>query len=254
VGVKLSPSNRFYGMFDSDGPCDSSATSSALSTRCAVAYLHLMEPNAGDLATGTVQIEHVAETFRPAITVPLIANGSFDRQKAQAALDAGTADLVSFGVPFVANPDLPRRFEQDAPLNTPDPQRSTVRDPRATPTIRRSTPRPGGGVTGARSFAADPSAWVDRYFADVDTLDPAAILAWYVDERPSFRFASAPPTVGKPAITAMFGEFFSTLTGMSHARTGFWSDARSCGLRSGRNLRRGRPLGDAALRLDPSPR
>ena len=82
-------------------------------------------------------------------------------------------------------------------------------------------------MTGARSFAADPSAWVNRYFADVDTLDPAAILAWYVDERPSFRFASAPPTVGKPAITAMFGEFFSTLTSMGHARTGFWSDARS---------------------------
>jgi N-ethylmaleimide reductase len=120
VGVKLSPSNRFYGMFDSDARTTFGHVIGALDAM-RVAYVHLMEPNAGDLATGTVQIEHVAETFRPAITVPLIANGSFDRQKAQAALDEGTADLVSFGVPFVANPDLPRRFQQDAPLNTPDP-------------------------------------------------------------------------------------------------------------------------------------
>jgi hypothetical protein len=82
-------------------------------------------------------------------------------------------------------------------------------------------------MTAASSFASNPSGWVDRYFTDVDTLDPATILAWYVDEEPKFRFASAPPTVGKPAITAMFGEFFSTLTGMSHACTGFWSDTQS---------------------------
>jgi N-ethylmaleimide reductase len=80
-----------------------------------------MEPNASDLATGTVQIERVVEAFRPAISVPLMANGGFDRRKAQAALDAGAADLVSFGVPFVANPDLPSRFERGAPLNQPDP-------------------------------------------------------------------------------------------------------------------------------------
>ena len=83
-------------------------------------YLHLMEPNAGDLQTGTVQIEHVAETFRPLISAPLIANGGFDKAKGNAALAAGTADLVSFGVPFLANPDLVERYREDAPLNTPD--------------------------------------------------------------------------------------------------------------------------------------
>jgi N-ethylmaleimide reductase len=120
VGVKLSPSNRFYGMFDSDAHATFGHVIGALDAM-RVGYLHLMEPNAADLASGTVQIEHVAKTFRSRISVPLIVNGGFDRQKAQAALDAGDADLVSFGVPFVANPDLPRRFEQDAPLNAPDP-------------------------------------------------------------------------------------------------------------------------------------
>jgi 2,4-dienoyl-CoA reductase-like NADH-dependent reductase (Old Yellow Enzyme family) len=36
-------------------------------------------------------------------------------------LAAGEADAVAFGVLFIANPDLPERFAQDAPLNTPDP-------------------------------------------------------------------------------------------------------------------------------------
>jgi N-ethylmaleimide reductase len=36
-------------------------------------------------------------------------------------LDAGRADLVSFGAPFLANPDLPERFAEGAPLNPPNP-------------------------------------------------------------------------------------------------------------------------------------
>ena len=39
----------------------------------------------------------------------------------RAALSAGAADLVAFGRLFLANPDLPARFAQGAPLNTPDP-------------------------------------------------------------------------------------------------------------------------------------
>ena len=120
VGVKLSPSNRFTGMFDSDARATFGYVIKALSD-LRVGYLHLMEPNATDLKTGTVQIEHVAETFRPMTSSPLIANGGFDKAKAQAALDAGTADLVSFGVPSIANPDLPKRLRLDAPLNPPDP-------------------------------------------------------------------------------------------------------------------------------------
>ena len=120
VGVKLSPSNRFTGMFDSDARATFGYVIEALDDLGA-GYLHLMEPSANDLKTGTVQIEHVAATFRPMISVPLIANGGFDAGKARAALAAGTADLVSFGVPFIANPDLPSRFRLEAPLNEPDP-------------------------------------------------------------------------------------------------------------------------------------
>ena len=50
-----------------------------------------------------------------------IANEGFTKETAQAALDAGEADAFSFGKQFLANPDLPRRFADNAPLNTPDP-------------------------------------------------------------------------------------------------------------------------------------
>ena len=120
VGVKLSPSNRFTGMFDSDALATFGYVIEALND-LRVGYLHLMEPNATDLKTGTVQIEHVSDTFRAMITRPLIDNGGFDKAKAQNTLQAGTAELISFGVPFIANPDLPERYRLDAPLNPPDP-------------------------------------------------------------------------------------------------------------------------------------
>lgn len=120
VGVKLSPSNRVNGMFDSNAR-DTFGYVIATLNAMNVGYIHLMEPSEKDLQTGTVQIEHVAETFRSLITVPLIANGGFDRAKAEAALAKGTADFISFGQLFVANPDLPARLHNNGPFNKPDP-------------------------------------------------------------------------------------------------------------------------------------
>ena len=50
-----------------------------------------------------------------------IANEKFTLATASAVLAAGEADAVAFGVPYIANPDLPERFRQNAPLNPPDP-------------------------------------------------------------------------------------------------------------------------------------
>lgn len=50
-----------------------------------------------------------------------MVNAGYDKARANAALAAGEADLVAFGVPYIANPDLPERFAQDAPLNSADP-------------------------------------------------------------------------------------------------------------------------------------
>ncbi|WP_395737863.1 alkene reductase [Prosthecobacter sp.] len=50
-----------------------------------------------------------------------VANEKFTLESGNAILAAGDADAVAFGVPFLANPDLPKRFAQNAALNAPDP-------------------------------------------------------------------------------------------------------------------------------------
>ena len=119
VGVRLSPSSKLYGMHDSDSLATFSHVIGELD-RLRIGYLHLCEPNARALESG-VQIEHVARTFRPMTSAPIIVNGGFDRTRADAALAAGEADLVSFGVPYIANPDLAERLRTGAGLNKPDP-------------------------------------------------------------------------------------------------------------------------------------
>src|SRR5512139_136386 len=49
-----------------------------------------------------------------------IVNNGYQRQMALDAVASGRADLVSFGRPFIANPDLVRRLREDAPLNAVD--------------------------------------------------------------------------------------------------------------------------------------
>lgn len=120
VGIKLSPSNTFYGMYDSTPEATFGYAIEALN-RFGLAYLHLMEPNEIDLATRDV-LNPVTPLFRPIFKGTLITNGGYDAEKGNAILAQGGADLVSFGKLFLANPDLPKRFELNAPLNTPDPK------------------------------------------------------------------------------------------------------------------------------------
>lgn len=120
VGIKLSPSNTFYGMKDSNPKATFSYAIDALN-RFDLAYLHLMEPNEIDLANGDV-LNPVLPIFRPLYRGTMITNGGYDKAKANAVLANGEAELVSFGKLFLANPDLPQRFAVDAELNEPNPK------------------------------------------------------------------------------------------------------------------------------------
>jgi N-ethylmaleimide reductase len=119
VGVRLSPSSFLYGVDDSDKLATFGYVVRALDAM-RIGHICLLEPNAKDAERG-VQIEHVAATFRPMTSVPIIVNTGFDKAKANAVLAAGDADLVAFGVAYIANPDLVARLHADAPLNKPDP-------------------------------------------------------------------------------------------------------------------------------------
>jgi N-ethylmaleimide reductase len=120
VGIKLSPSSRFYGQRDNDAAATFGHAARSLDAM-GVGYLHLMEPSPADISTGTVQIENVTQTMRPLFKGTLITNGGYDRTRAEAILESGDADMVSFGVPFIANPDLVKRMRANAAFNAPDP-------------------------------------------------------------------------------------------------------------------------------------
>jgi N-ethylmaleimide reductase len=120
VGIKLSPSNTFYGMRDSDAIATFSYVLESLNS-FDLAYVHLMEPNQIDLSTRNV-INPVLSTFHSKYRGTVITNGGYDKAKGNAVLARGEAELVSFGQLFLANPDLLKRFERDAPLNSPNPK------------------------------------------------------------------------------------------------------------------------------------
>jgi N-ethylmaleimide reductase len=84
-----------------------------------IRFIHLVEPVGGKL--GAVPPEaRMAPLIRENFNGALILNGGYDYATAETAIEDGTADLVAFGAPFLANPDLPLRFARDAPLNTAD--------------------------------------------------------------------------------------------------------------------------------------
>ncbi|HEX6746313.1 MAG TPA: alkene reductase [Longimicrobium sp.] len=116
VGVRLSPKVAANGMSDSDPGSTFSYAASALSP-FGLAYLHVIEAVGGPFAAPGPR---VTPAMRAAFRGPLIANGGYDADAANAALARGEADLVSFAVAFLANPDLPRRLREGAPLNAPD--------------------------------------------------------------------------------------------------------------------------------------
>lgn len=115
VGVRLSPENSFNAMADSEPQTHFNYFAEQLSP-CGLAYMHILE---GDMMTKSSALDYPALRARFAGTY--VANNGYDFERAQAALHSGAADLVAFGIPFLANPDLVRRYREGLPLNEADP-------------------------------------------------------------------------------------------------------------------------------------
>lgn len=109
VGVRLSPHWTSGDRFTADEQllADYDELVSELN-RHPVAYLHLRGP--GPAAPGAAPALAPFARYRHRFDGPLIVNNGFDRASANAAIATGTADAVSFGAHFIANPDLVTRF------------------------------------------------------------------------------------------------------------------------------------------------
>ncbi len=114
VGLRISPLNSFNSMIDSD-PIGLSTWLAERLNDFSLAYLHLMRGDFFQQQRGDV-LTPVRERYQGV----LVANMGYSADEANQAIAAGQVDAVAFGTAFLANPDLPARFQAGAPLNAPD--------------------------------------------------------------------------------------------------------------------------------------
>jgi N-ethylmaleimide reductase len=119
VGVRLSPTGTSNGMFDSD-PAATFGHAAAALKPFGLAFLHLIEAEPPHPMAGPEGSPRLARALREAFGGPVMLNGGLTRETAEAALADGRADLVSAGIPFLANPDLVERWKTGAELNPAD--------------------------------------------------------------------------------------------------------------------------------------
>jgi N-ethylmaleimide reductase len=117
VGIRLSP----YGVFNGTGAFPGlEAQYLALThelSALGLLYLHLVDHS----SMGAPQVPAGFKLrLRAAFNGQFILSGGFDRATAEQALLEKRGDLIAFGRPFLANPDLVARMRQDAPLNAAD--------------------------------------------------------------------------------------------------------------------------------------
>jgi 2,4-dienoyl-CoA reductase-like NADH-dependent reductase (Old Yellow Enzyme family) len=118
TGVRLSPNGETLGVRDSNPLAVFTAAIKTLSD-LGIAYLELREPPL-DGTFGVGYLEPLAAQLKPAFKGPLILNSDIDQAAAQANLDTGIGDAVTFGRPFISNPDLPYRMANGLPLAPDD--------------------------------------------------------------------------------------------------------------------------------------
>ena len=126
VGVRVSPFGRYNSM-----PADPRVEETLLHlcnelTLRKTAYLHVLYElmPTGNMQDSEFNQAHLSadlvRKIRKAFHGALIWCGGFTRGSAQDALDTGFVDLIAFGRPFIANPDLVARFKNDWPLADAD--------------------------------------------------------------------------------------------------------------------------------------
>jgi N-ethylmaleimide reductase len=120
VGVRIAPSGTWNHMYDSN-PGTLFIYLAQQLNRFGLAYLHIVEPRVKGNTTIKPELGPIAaEQLRKVFKGKILAAGGFEPETAEAAVESGVADAVSFGRHFVANPDLPLRIREGFALTPYD--------------------------------------------------------------------------------------------------------------------------------------
>lgn len=111
VGFRICPGNPFNDIHDDD-PTETYSELLKAASPMNLAYLHVIRANP--------ELDVLA-LARKHFSGKLIINGGYRADSAQEALNAGQGDAISFGSPFISNPDLVRRLRDNLPLAEMDP-------------------------------------------------------------------------------------------------------------------------------------
>ncbi|XP_035550757.1 12-oxophytodienoate reductase 2-like [Juglans regia] len=115
VGIRLSPFADFNESGDSN-PKELGLYMAESLNKYGILYCHMVEPR----MNGVLENPNTSDSLLPmrkAFKGSFLVAGGYDREEGNNAIIENRTDLVAYGRPFLANPDLPRRFELDVPLN-----------------------------------------------------------------------------------------------------------------------------------------
>lgn len=112
VGMHLAPHSPAHDMSDSDPIKTFTYVMKELGKR-RLAFICVRDP---------LGPQHLGPLLKQAFGGVVVMNEGYTKQTAEEVVESGEADAVAFGKLFIANPDLPKRFADNAPLNAPEPQ------------------------------------------------------------------------------------------------------------------------------------
>lgn len=127
VGIRLSPFLDFMDCWDSEPEALAMHVVQELN-KYGILYCHMLEPRM-EMVDGKLKIPHKLLPLRKVFKGTFIVAGGYDRDEGNKVVDEDYADLVAYARHFLANPDLPKRFELDAPLNKYDRNTFYTQDP-----------------------------------------------------------------------------------------------------------------------------
>jgi 12-oxophytodienoic acid reductase len=119
VGIRLSPFLDYMDCVDSNPEALAAYLVEQLNKHEGFLYYHMVEPQMA-IVDGRRKIPHGLLSFKKGFNGTFIASGGYDKEEGNKVVSNGYADLVAYGRIFLANPDLPRRFELGASLNKYD--------------------------------------------------------------------------------------------------------------------------------------